>query len=51
MCGLLETLWAHKHLVPRHNGYHGPALPATWVMTQGGLVSPTLFNMVVDNVI
>ena len=38
-------------MVLRHNGYHGPAFPATWGTTQGGLVSPTLLNAVVDNVI
>ena len=44
LCGLLENLWAHQKVVPRQNGYHGPSFPATWWMTQGSLVSPTLFN-------
>ena len=35
----------------RQNGYHGPAFPVIRVTTQGGLVSPTLFNVAVDNVI
>ena len=51
MCGILENFWAHHQVVPRQNGYHGPAFPATWGMTQGGLVSLTLFNLVVDNVV
>ena len=51
MCGLLEIFWAHQQVVPRHNVYHGTAFPEKWGMAQGGLVSPTLFNVVVDNVI
>ena len=38
-------------MVPRQNVFHVPAFPATRGSTQGGLVSPTLFNVVVDNVI
>ena len=33
------------------NGFHGTAFPATMSTTQGGIVSPTLFNVVVDNAI
>ena len=38
-------------MVPRKNGFHGPALPATKGTTQGGLVSQTLLNVVVNNFI
>ena len=38
-------------MVPRYNGFHGMAFPYTGGTPQGGLVSPTLFNMVVDKVI
>ena len=38
-------------MVPRQNVYHRPALPATLRTTQAGLVSLTLFNIIVDNVI
>ena len=51
MCGLLETFSDHQKLVPRQNGYHGLAFPSTRGTMQGGLVSPTIFNVVVDNVI
>ena len=51
MCGLLETFWYHQKEVPRQNGYHGLALTATWVTTQGVLVSAALFNVDVENVI
>ena len=33
------------------NGYHIPSFPATQGKTQGSLVSPTLLNMVVENII
>ena len=38
-------------MVTRHNGFHIPALPSTRNTKQVGLVSLTLFNVVVDNVI
>ena len=38
-------------MIPRQNGFHGPDFPSTWGTTQGGLVSLTLLNVVVDNVI
>ena len=51
MCGLLETLWDHQKVAPIKNSYHRPAFSDTWGTIQGGLVSPPLFNVVVDNVI
>ena len=51
MCRLLEIFWAHQQVVTRQNGYHGLAFPDTWVTMQGGLVSPTFFNVVVENFI
>ena len=51
VCQLLETFWAYQKVVPRHNGYHGPAFPATRGMMQGSLLSTTLFNAVVGNFI
>ena len=51
MCGLLETFWGHQQVVPRQNGFHVLDLLTTQGRTQGGLVSPTLFHVVVDNVI
>ena len=51
LCGLLDTLWDRQQAVLRQNGFHRPALPATRGTAQGGLVSLTLFNVVVDNFI
>ena len=51
MGGLLESFWAHQQVVTRQSGYHGPAFPATRGTAQGGLVSPKLFNVVVNTVI
>ena len=36
-------------MVPRKNGSNGPAFPTTRGTTQRGILSPTLFNVVVDN--
>ena len=51
MCGLLENLWDCKQVVLRQNGFHGPAFQATRGTMHGGLVSPTQFNVVLDNFI
>ena len=47
MCGLVETLWECQQVVPRKNGFHGTAFPATRGKNQGGLVYLTMFNVVV----
>ena len=51
MTRLLEAFWDNQQVVVRQQGYHGPAFSADRGSTQGGLASPTLFNMVVDAVI
>ena len=51
MCGILAEFWEQKEVVTQKNGYRGPHFQATRGKTQGGLISPTLFNMVVDNVV
>ena len=51
LCGILGTLWGHQHVVPRQNGFNGPDLPVTLGIMQGGLLSTTLLNVVVENVI
>ena len=38
-------------MVPRQSGFHGPGLSVTRGTMQAGIVSQTLFNKVVDNVI
>ena len=50
-CGLLETFWDRHQVVPRQNGFHGPAFSTTRGTMQGGLVSLTIFNVSVDNII
>ena len=49
MCGLMYILCSHQKSVPRLNGYHGLSFPSTQGTMQGGLVSPTPFNIVVEN--
>ena len=51
LCELLATFWDHQKVLPQQNGYHGPTFPATRGTNQGGLVSPILFNAVIDNII
>ena len=48
---LLAMFWVHQKVVPQQNGYHGPTFPATRGTNQGGLVSPMLFNAIIDNAI
>ena len=51
MCGLLETFWDCHQVITRQNGFHRPAFPATRGTTQGGLMSSTMLNVVVENII
>ena len=51
MCGILETFWECHQVAPGQNGFHRPAFPAPRGTRQGGIMSPTLFNVVVDNFI
>jgi Reverse transcriptase (RNA-dependent DNA polymerase) len=48
---LLHQYWQQQQIVARQSGFHGPAFIATRGGTQGGLFTPTLFNICVDNVI
>ena len=48
LCKLLGKFWVHQKVVPRLNFYHGPSFPDTWGTMQDSLVSPTLFNVVID---
>ena len=51
LCRILETFWDFQQVVLRQNSFHGTSFPITRGKMQGGTVSPTMFNMVVDNVI
>ena len=51
MCVVSENLWAQQEAVPIHSRYHGAAFSATQGMKQGGLISPILFNVFMDNII
>ena len=46
---LLIMLWYQQEVFTLQNGYHGPHFRATSRNTQGGLMSPTLFNFIVKN--
>lgn len=45
---ILETFWMRHKAVPRASGYYGWVIKATRRVTQGNIVSPLIFNMVVD---
>ena len=51
MRGFLAGFWSRQELVTQQNRYHGPQFRATCGTTKGGLTSPTLFNVRVDNVV
>ena len=48
---LLQTFWDEQKVVARQSGYHGPAFKAGRGLTQGGIVSPRFFNILLDAVI
>jgi hypothetical protein len=45
---LLEKFWQHHHVIPRASGYHGRCFQAHRGVTQGDIISPMIFNVVVD---
>jgi hypothetical protein len=45
---ILETFWSWHKAVPRASGYYGRVIGATRGVTQGDIVSPMIFNIVVD---
>ena len=51
MRDILAEFWARKEVVTRKNGYRGPQFRVTCRTTQGGLTSPTLFNVAVDRMV
>ena len=51
MLRVLRTFWENQQVVARQSGYHGEPFKATRGVTQGDIVSPTLFNIIVDAVV
>ena len=50
MCRLLAVVWDQQEVFICQNGYHSPNYRST-NGTQGGLISPTLINFIVYNVV
>ena len=51
MCKVLATFWFHQKFFTRQNDCHIPNFKAAWRTAQVDIISPNLFNMVVDNVV
>ena len=51
MCNLLVVFLYQQEFIAHQNGYHGPYFKTTRGTTQGILISPTLFNLIVYNVV
>ena len=48
---LIRTFWSKAILVCRASGYHGSPFSAERGVTQGGPLSPTIFNIMVDAIV
>ena len=48
---IIRTFWERHTVIPRASGYHGRAFRATRGVTQGDILSPMIFNVVVDCII
>ena len=51
MFGILVEFWMRQEVATWENEYHVPQFHATRGTTKGGLVSPNLFNLVINNVV
>ena len=51
MCRLLAVFGDHQEVINHQNGYHGTHFKETRGTTQGRLISPTLFYLIVNNVV
>ena len=48
---LLEVFWYRQGFFTRQKGYHGPHFKENKGINQGRIILPTLFNLIVDNVV
>ena len=51
VCRLLKTYWRRLTIVARTDGYYGAAFKGDIGVTQGDLLYPIIFNVVVDEVV
>lgn len=49
--GLLKFYWDYQYCVAKSGNYHGETFVPYQGATQSGIVSPTLFNVIMDAVI
>ena len=50
-CRLLSRFWEQQQVVAKQNGYYGDPFDVTRGVTQGDIISPTIFNIIADAVI
>lgn len=50
MRGILESQWAAQQFITKQSGFYGRVIRPTRGVTQGGIESPTLFNIAIDAV-
>lgn len=47
---VLQTQWTAQQFITKQSGFYGPIVPTSRGVTQGDIVSPTLFNIAIDAV-
>ena len=48
---ILNNFWDTHTIIPRQRGFYGTPFPAERGVTQGDIISPTIFNIVIDCVL
>jgi len=48
---ILNNFWDTHTIIPRQCGFYGTPFPAERGVTQGDIISPTIFNIVIDCVL
>jgi retron-type reverse transcriptase len=51
ICKIIEKIWKNDKLIPKQNKLFGKPIFATRGVRQGDIMSPTLFNIMIDAVI
>jgi hypothetical protein len=51
ICSIIQAVWDLEMIVPKSGGYFGIPFPAWRGVHQGDIISPIIFNIIVDTIV